>query len=63
MSKPKVFYCKIGTMPAWVHIKSGRAPTKIGQKIQVRDAEPGTKYITVVVDRINDDGYFFASKL
>jgi hypothetical protein len=30
--------------------------------MQVRDYEHGSKWYRVIVDAVNDDGYFFATK-
>lgn len=51
--------CKIGTVPylVWVH---GRDKIEVGKVVRVRWYER-QKWVSVKIDRINDNGYFFAS--
>jgi hypothetical protein len=60
--KPKVYSCKIGTIPALVVIK-GNSKSAINKKLAVRYAKNGEAYFNVIVDKINPDGYFFANKM
>lgn len=58
--RPKKYPCKVGTQPWLVILKGGSKP-KVGRPISFRRAEHGTKWMSGVVDKINDDGYFFMS--
>jgi len=61
MSKPKLYSCKIGTVPALVILRYNYKLVP-GKRIEVRYPQPNTKWQTVMIDRINPDGYFFASR-
>jgi hypothetical protein len=62
MKKQVPVSCKIGTQPALVYIDRRQTP-HVGKIIRVRSAARGSKWEEVMVDKINDDGYFFASKI
>lgn len=52
--------CKIGTKLALV-ILDGRSVVAIGRKIRFRYYDEAHRWHYATVDRINPDGYFFAS--
>ncbi len=64
----KVLSCKIGTVPAFVVLKAGYK-VAVGRRVWVRDANPfpdrsaPLPYYEVLIDRVNPDGYFFASRV
>lgn len=51
---------KIGTIPATVIFRHNYK-LAVGKTITVRNWETGSKWYKVTIDRINNDGYFFAS--
>ena len=52
--------CKLGTVPAlvWVH---GKDQIEVGKWVRIKECE-GDTWHSVFVDKINEDGYFFASR-
>ena len=53
---------KIGTIPALVLVLgTDRHRMTVGRYIRVKEREGG-KWTKVLVDRVNDDGYVFASR-
>lgn len=61
MTERKVVSCKIGTIPAVVYIV-GFAKPEVGKWLYVQYKGHGEKPFKVLVDKVNPDGYFFASK-
>ena len=60
--KPTPVSCKIGTIPALVFVWRNVKP-EVGKTIKFRDAIAGSKWEEGLVDRVNPDGYFFASRI
>lgn len=63
MSKPKLYNCKVGTIPATIMIL-GRPNIKVGARIKFRlerDIPNVGQYTHGIIDQINPDGYFFVS--
>ncbi len=52
--------CKIGTVPTVVRVH-GRDRIEPGRWIRIREAEGGP-WVRVLVDRVDPDGHFFASR-
>ena len=60
MSDERYIPCKIGTIPASVRVY-GRCKIALDKWIRVK-LRGEYEWIFVYVDKINDDGYFFASR-
>jgi len=60
MKKQKPYPCKIGTQP-WVVVLWRSYRLEVGRKIKVRDYRHGSKWFCVTIERVNGDGYFFAT--
>jgi len=56
------YSCKIGTIPSLV-IFWRRYKVEVGKILKVRDYHHGTKWFRVLVEAVNDDGYFFAARI
>lgn len=52
--------CKLGTIPCLVHL-DGRSRLEVGKWVRVQDAEGG-HWFSVLVTRVDPDGYFMADK-
>jgi hypothetical protein len=57
----KIHACKLGTMPHAVIFRHNYK-LAVGKEILVRDPMHGSKWYRITIDRINQDGYFFASR-
>lgn len=61
--KPKVYPCKVGTVPGLVVLWKNSKP-KVGHKIKYRDDElTYGRWETGIVWKMHDDGYFFIDRM
>jgi hypothetical protein len=60
-TRAKTHSCKIGTIPSLVIFRY-KYKIEPGKTILVRDYHHGMKWFKVIIDGVNEDGYFFASR-
>lgn len=53
--------CKVGTIPSLVILRY-RYNIEPGKRIVFRMAAHGTRWETSIVDRVNENGYFFVRR-
>lgn len=54
--------CKIGTIPMVIFAVDRRTPLEVGRWIRIK-RDRGGKWETVIVTRVDDDGYFMGDLL
>lgn len=58
-----VLQMKIGTQPFWnMHVRYARKPPKVGARVLVRERGTRNKWMSVIIDKYNPDGFCFASR-